>query len=90
MPGKDNAGSFICCRKLGTTEPFSLHTVEALAGFHVVQSSASLLSADGDPVVFQMQHTHICVQQMIQSHLSSEVKMSLQFLQDLVLLKASS
>lgn len=67
-----------------------LHTEEALAGFHVVQSSASLLSADGVSIVFQMQHTHIWVQKMIQSCLSSEVKMSLPFLQNLVLLKAPS
>lgn len=37
----------------------ALHTVEALAGFHVVQSSASLLAADGVPIVFQMHHRHI-------------------------------
>lgn len=47
----------------------TLHTVKALAAFHVVQSSASLLSAHGVPVVSQMQHTHICVQQMIQNRL---------------------
>lgn len=67
-----------------------LHTVEALVGFHVVQSSASLLSADGTPVIFQMQYAHICVQCTVQIHLFSEVKMSCHFLQHLVLLKASS
>lgn len=38
------------------------YTVEALAVFHVLQSSVLLLSADGVPIASQMQDTHICVQ----------------------------
>jgi len=90
MPRKDNAVFFTEYGKLGTTESFSYVcwcTVEALAGFHVVQSSVSLLAADRVPVTFQMQYAHICVCRMIQIRLFSEVKESSL---SPVLLKASS
>lgn len=51
--------------------------MEPLAGFHVVQSSVLLLTADGVPIIFQRQYAHICAWHTVQIHLFSEVKMSL-------------